>query len=315
MANRIKEIDYLKCILIVLMVIFHLVYIGDKYPYAKSIVYTFHMPAFLIISGYLINVQKKSTSFFRDMMWIFIPYLFMEISYIFMSSILPVRESIQNITPLTVLHTVFVAPIGPYWYLQTLIICSVIYFVTCRYDFKNNISRLIVLGSLFFLTSKIGMIISFDNAIYFLIGTAISQNKKSFTSIFQPSVLAIIPLVILCSFPNNLDRGTLSGIVITYLFISLFLYIHKYLNGRVKHLLYTIGQNTFVILLFSPIFTILSKTFIPFFSFDSSGVVFMIVAVVFVITGCLLIAFLIDKLHLTKICFGKSRILMLDDSI
>ena len=33
MEHRIKELDYLKSILILLMVAFHLVYIGDKYPY------------------------------------------------------------------------------------------------------------------------------------------------------------------------------------------------------------------------------------------------------------------------------------------
>ncbi len=38
MESRVKEIDYLKCIFITLMIIFHLVYIGDKYPYAKQIV-------------------------------------------------------------------------------------------------------------------------------------------------------------------------------------------------------------------------------------------------------------------------------------
>ena len=63
MEHRIKELDYLKSILILLMVAFHLVYIGDKYPYIKQIVYTFHMPAFLIISGYLTNVQKDIMDF------------------------------------------------------------------------------------------------------------------------------------------------------------------------------------------------------------------------------------------------------------
>ena len=36
MKNRIAELDYLKSIFILLMIVFHLVYIGDKYPYAKS---------------------------------------------------------------------------------------------------------------------------------------------------------------------------------------------------------------------------------------------------------------------------------------
>lgn len=74
MESRVKEIDYLKCIFITLMIIFHLVHIGDKYPYAKQIVYTFHMSAFLIISGYLANNRKDARSFLRKFLWIFIPY-------------------------------------------------------------------------------------------------------------------------------------------------------------------------------------------------------------------------------------------------
>lgn len=45
---RILELDYLKCVFILLMVVFHLVYIGNRYPVAKAFVYTFHMPGFLI---------------------------------------------------------------------------------------------------------------------------------------------------------------------------------------------------------------------------------------------------------------------------
>lgn len=75
MEHRIKELDYLKSIFILLMIVFHLVYIGDKYPYIKQIVYTFHMSAFLIISGYLDNVQKDIRSFVRKLFWIFVPYM------------------------------------------------------------------------------------------------------------------------------------------------------------------------------------------------------------------------------------------------
>ena len=50
MRRRIDGIDFIKAIMILLMIAFHLVFIGDTYPYAKQIVYTFHMPAFLVIS-------------------------------------------------------------------------------------------------------------------------------------------------------------------------------------------------------------------------------------------------------------------------
>lgn len=98
MKQRIKEIDYLKCTFILLMIVFHLVYIGDKYPYAKQLVYTFHMPAFLIISGYLMNINKSLRAFLHTMVWIFIPYAIMESGYIVMSAILPVRERVEELS-------------------------------------------------------------------------------------------------------------------------------------------------------------------------------------------------------------------------
>ena len=107
--KRIEELDYLKCIFIILMVIFHLVFIGDKYPYAKKIVYTFHMPAFLIISGYLVNVRKSPGKFFRNMLWIFIPYAVMEIGYVIMSSVLPVREKVTELSGQLLLSKTFLS--------------------------------------------------------------------------------------------------------------------------------------------------------------------------------------------------------------
>ncbi|MCD7927043.1 MAG: hypothetical protein LUI85_21105 [Bacteroides sp.] len=80
------------------MVVFHLAYIGDEYPYVKQVVYTFHMPAFLIISGYLANIRKEKKQFILSIVWIFIPYAMMETGYVVMSSILPVRENVENIS-------------------------------------------------------------------------------------------------------------------------------------------------------------------------------------------------------------------------
>ena len=74
MESRVKEIDYLKCIFITLMIIFNLVFIGDKNPYAKQIVYSFHMSAFLIISGYLAYNRTGARSILRKFLWIFITY-------------------------------------------------------------------------------------------------------------------------------------------------------------------------------------------------------------------------------------------------
>ncbi|MCD7850884.1 MAG: acyltransferase [Parabacteroides sp.] len=305
--ERIKELDYLKCVFILLMIIFHLVYIGDKYPYAKQIVYTFHMSAFLVISGYLANIRKKAMPFFRALLWIFIPYVFMEIGYVIMSSILPVREKVAEVSASLLLHKVFIAPMGPYWYLHTLILCSSVYYIIYNFLLKlDNISRFILVAICLFVMSYYLQMISFSNVIYFMMGIAIYQSKIHFISVFQPSILAVIPFIILCCFPENLDRGTLAGVTITYLAINISLFSHRYLPEKVKSISYFIGRNTLIILIFSPIFTILAKLFIPFFSFDPSGLCFMCTAVIFTVTGCFAIGWFTDKTDLSRFCFGKT---------
>ena len=51
MPRRIRQIDFFKGVFILLMVTFHLIYIGDSYHYAKQVVYTFNMTGFLLVSG------------------------------------------------------------------------------------------------------------------------------------------------------------------------------------------------------------------------------------------------------------------------
>lgn len=309
MEHRIKELDYLKSILILLMVAFHLVYIGDKYPYIKQIVYTFHMPAFLIISGYLTNVQKDIKSFMRKLLWIFIPYLCLETGYVLMSHILPVRENVPEISSSILLHKIFIKPLGPYWYLHTLIICSLLYYLTFRYTRMKTISQVILLGLGLFAVSYWGGIIVLANAIYFLAGVIIKQNKLPFIRIFQPSLLALVPMILLCCFPDNLNRGILAGITITYLAIIISLYAHSYLSKGIRQCSYFIGRNTLVIFLFSPLFTILCKMFLPFLFFEPTGILFMIISVAITVSGCIVIAWSMDKLHFSRFFFGQDAIL------
>lgn len=309
MEHRIKELDYLKSILILLMVAFHLVYIGDKYPYIKQIVYTFHMPAFLIISGYLTNVQKDIRSFMRKLLWIFIPYLCLETGYVLMSHILPVRENVPEISSSILLHKIFIKPLGPYWYLHTLIICSLLYYLTFRYTRMKTISQAILLGLGLFAVSYWGGIMVLANAIYFLAGVIIKQSKLPFIRIFQPSLLALVPMILLCCFPDNLNRGTLAGITITYLAIIISLYAHSYLSKGIRQCSYFIGRNTLVIFLFSPLFTILCKMFLSFLFFEPTGILFMIISVAITVSGCIVIAWSMDKLHFSRFFFGQDAIL------
>ena len=125
--KRSLEIDYLKGILILLVISFHLVWFEQLHPYAKQVVYSFHMPGFLLISGYLMNVGKQPKDFLRTLLWLAIPYIIMESGYIVMASLLPINEHIDHLTPAVFFDRLCLHPLGPYWYLHTLILCGAIY--------------------------------------------------------------------------------------------------------------------------------------------------------------------------------------------
>ena len=151
MKKHIPQLDYLKSIFIILMILFHLVYIGDTYPYLKKVVYTFHMPIFLILSGYLSNTNKNIQSFIISWWWLFVPYSIMELGYVIAASVLPVREQVGDLNIINILRRIFIDPVGPYWYLHTLLLCRCIHYFVDHFvrDRLDKLARLIVVGIIF----------------------------------------------------------------------------------------------------------------------------------------------------------------------
>ena len=56
-------IDFMRAILIVLMILIHIVNFGTLYPDIKDGILSFLMPSFLVITGYLVNVDKPLCKF------------------------------------------------------------------------------------------------------------------------------------------------------------------------------------------------------------------------------------------------------------
>ena len=302
--QRINELDFLKGFLIILVISFHLVYIGDTHPYAKQIVYTFHMPGFLLISGYLINVNKRWKDFLKTMLHYAIPYLVIESGYILMASVLPIREHLDDLTTGVFFESLLLHPLGPYWYLQTLIICGLSYAVISRLDFMKPVSRFILLGIAYYLISMFG-VLSFGCSMYFLAGAVLRHSNVSFTSLFQASPLAIVAFALLAIHPQNLSLEQSGGILMVVLIISAALCAYAYIGDKPRRLMMYLGQKSMPLFLFSPIFTFVCKPLVAFLQFDPTGLLFLIVSLIICISGSLAVEWLLNKTGLSRYFYAK----------
>lgn len=309
-AKRIDEIDWLKFVFIILMVAFHLVYIGDTYPLAKRFVYTFHMPAFLLISGYMMNTAKSPRKFLRGMLFIFVPYVLVESGYVMMASVLPIREHIAQLTPAVFLEKLLIHPLGPYWYLHTLMLCGVAEYAVLRHHkLPLPLSGLLLCGIYFVMSRYLGLL-SFPNAMYFLAGALLRQRRIVFLSFFRRSWWSVVFVVFIALDPSNFDKSSVAGVCLVYFMMSLCLCVYPYVVGVCRKVSLYVGRHTLLLLVFSPVFTILAKVYQPWLlAVEPSGILFMCVSVAFAVAGSLAVGYVLDKLHLSKYIFGRMPIL------
>ena len=309
--ERIHQLDYLKGIFILLMVLFHLALVEETYPIVREAVYTFHMSAFLIISGYLANVDKQPGAFAKGVLRIAVPYLLFEALYIlmqyFLGRSLGAHNAIESLTATDFVTRLLTMPTGPYWYLHTLVICTLIYWLVYRVLRLQGISGLALSGLILFGLSLVIEGLDWSNVIYFLIGLFVMRSGLSFLRVFTPSFIALLPLMVLFAFRENYHNGSLAGVAITVLVISLLLAVYPYCFKVIRDGLCYIGRNSLAIVVFSPIFTIVTKMAAPYFSFDPTAICFALIALAVIVACCLLCAYLSDKLKLSRFIFLKDK--------
>ena len=308
-TTRIEALDYLKCLFVLLMVAFHLAYFADGYPLLKQWVYTFHMPGFLLISGCLMRVDKTLHQFSRTLLWLAVPYLILESSYITLSAFMPVRDGIEHLTLSTFADKFFLHPLGPYWYLHTLILCGIGYFIVWKGRNYSTISRLILLG-FYFAGLSFVQLVAWDVSLYFFLGVVIRQSKLSFLQVFRPSWLAFIALLWLGCYPETFHKGSLGGLITVYLVISAALAVFPPLLPSIKRAALFLGRNSLALFLFSPIFTMVCKIFIPYLAFDSSRLLFLALSLPLCVLGALSVCRVLDALHLSPWMLGREKALI-----
>lgn len=315
MKTRIAELDFIKGIMIFLVVAFHLNLVILTYPVATSIVYVFHIPTFLIISGYLANVEKDFKTYLKGLGRLIVPYLFFESFYIlmifFLGKYLNANNSISELTVIDFFKKILIDPAGIYWYIHTLIYCSVSYYISYKFLKLKNWNALLCMGLILYIFIVItGSSMKMGNIIYYIIGVFIMRSGKIFTEMIKPSSLAILPFIIILYNCEIYSRDTIAGVAITLLVISMLLFLYRILpvTSKVSNLITYLGKNSLSVVYFSPIYTIVAKFFNPLFSFDSTALLYFVIATSFVIALSIFTALILDKLKLTRYIFMKENI-------
>ena len=126
MKQRNTDIDWIRAILIILMILIHIVSFGNAYPQLKAGILSFMMPTFLIITGYLVNIEKSPKEMGRYLMCLALPYFIMVTGFSVLSYFMPVRDGITELSLSQICEKIFVTSIGPYWFIQTMIICGIL---------------------------------------------------------------------------------------------------------------------------------------------------------------------------------------------
>lgn len=305
--KRIYDYDFVKGILITLMVIFHLTLTSQSFLIVKEWVYVFHMSGFLVLSGFFFNDDKsKFLKTFTAILW---PYLLFNTLYMValsvMQNYLPTNNRVEP-GVLSILSYVACKPSGTYWYLHTMALCMLGTFAASRLR-CNLFNRVIIASTLLFAVSLFVEGFSFIHVIYFMIGYIIRKSANDMRSIIYPSLLSALPIVLITIFSDSLARTSLSGIALTMFMLSFLLAIYNHTRiASIRSTIVWIGRNSIAIVLFSPIFTIATKLFAPIFAFDTTQILWSVVSTIFVILSTMICARICDKIKLSALIMHRS---------
>lgn len=309
MSNKkITEIDFVRCVLMCIVILVHIVSLGEMYPSAKTAAFTFFMPSFLIITGYLVNIDKNLRQFSVYILRIALPYIIMVTAFSLASLVVPVRDGLSELSVSALAERIFVTSIGPYWFLYDMIVCGVAYYAVFSLAPRSLglASRLSLFACLLYFEAWFIPLLTFGDASLYFIGVALRQMGVGFVRAFRPSFFSLLPFSVLIVQRDLWNKWLC--LLLPFFAISFLVWCHDVFPSRIRNLMNYLGHNTLPIYIFHPIFTMLSKFYLPFFVFDSTGILHAMATVFLSFLGSILIAKTLDKTGISRI-FGTKALI------
>lgn len=308
------EINIVRCLLIFLIILIHCTPFKDSYPYAQNAILAFVVPLFLFITGYLFNVRKTWKEFAHYLYGLMMMYAIFEMTYIILSYYLPVRDGVTELTATVIFSKLVLHPIGPYWYLHTMIICSCIYYLShrlsCRFNIDIAISLSIFLGVILsYYTPLLGLL----SPLAYYMGVIAKRRFKHLVYMFSGSFMAIPIAVVtllygICTNHAYAVQLSYFSILLGVCTITSLVWCSLRISPKVCRIMDYIGCNTLPIYLFHPLFTLLSKHLLRGLIENGYILIFSLVVIASATIGSLAIGYGMDKTGTSRLLFRKNML-------
>lgn len=303
------EINVIRCILILLVILIHLTPFKECYPDVQNAVLAFVVPLFLFITGYLFNVNKTWRQFAVYLRSLTIMYVVFETTYIILSCFFHVNDGISELNISVILNKLVMNPIGPYWYLHTMIVCGSIYYAVHRVCIYLNIDCDISM-SVF-----VSVLLSYCSPLLGLMAplayfTGVIFRKYFYCHTFCGSFVAILIAMvtlfygIVCN-PEYAAQLSYFSILLSVCVMEFMIWSAKRLPSKASQILNYIGANTLPIYLFHSLFTLSSKIFLGSLITSGKIICFTILTITVATIGSLLIGHAMDSTGLSILLFKR----------
>ena len=334
--KRNINIDIIKTIAIILVVFGHAIQYGCGQNFISNslqfnnmlfkVIYSFHMPLFMIISGYLFNKSVQKYDFdvliLKKFKELFIPIVSFSVIEIFIKLIIVGPQSIVDILSII---------IKPLWFLWAVFIISLIMtFINKKLNDSFIIICLLFIIT-FFLPSFLDLHLIGFMYPYFVIGYFVNKYSKKMNIRFNTVIYLLLLLVcltiyvILFKYYNYNSFIYTTGMSILHNFNQFFIDIYRFIIGLIgssiiifgvkllnikstNNLVVTISTNTLGIYAISNL--IFKVIIIVTKSLSGLNYIVLLLETLFTMIACLIIIKIISKSSIaSKLFLGKQELI------
>lgn len=307
-TKRLMSIDISRAICIILVVIGH--YIPENSPSwyltIHDVIYTFHMPLFMFLSGYVYWVKRKPVRY-KDFIWkkfqrLMIPYFFVSIIVISLKLLTKSGLSVENPVEISSFYKMFYLPTAGFflWFLITLFL---IFLIIPFFNSRKRLFILLILSVvLYFLPISFPQqfcLAQFKvNLLYFVLGCTVFECINISRVLDNVSVLILVfvfvALYILNQHVDLLYVNKTLSILIAFVGIVFISNLSKQIELKTiyqKKIFITLAVYSYSIYLFHTTFQGFVKAIIvrfhaSFMNFNEEAV-FIFNAIIVVLAGIL----------------------------